>query len=84
MKNERLMLPRFGYSYNAEDGSDGKTPVRVETGLPDVKPGDTMRQPVAAPGIGTIVWRVTRIDKRGAWGVISENTAREMTATEAM
>ena len=78
MKNERLMLPRFSYSYSAENGS-----VRVETGLPAVKPGDTMREAVAAPGIGTVTWRVTRVDKRGMWGVITENAAREMTPAEA-
>lgn len=40
--------------------------------------GDIVTHFVAAPGTGRVVYRVTRIDDKGAWGVVVEDTVREM------
>ena len=47
-------------------------------------PGDTVTHSVAAPGIGNVSYRITDVDRFGAWGVVTRNTVRIMTAREAM
>ena len=79
----RLMFPRIAWSFNPEDGSDGKKAVRVERDTPPLTVGETIVESVAAPGIGKVSWKVTRVDRRGVWGVVTKNTVREMTAADA-
>lgn len=46
--------------------------------------GQTVSYDAAAPGIGRVIYKVTRVDDNGrAYGVLIENTMREMTAKEA-
>jgi hypothetical protein len=44
--------------------------------------GDIITHDVAAPGTGRVVYRITRVDDRGAWGVVVSSTVRDLTAAE--
>ena len=45
--------------------------------------GAEISMSVAAPGYGSITYRITRVDTDGAWGIVVKNTVRIMTAAEA-
>ena len=48
------------------------------------KPGDHCVIWAGAPGIGRVVYRVTRLDEKGLWGVEVENTIRELDPSECV
>jgi len=39
---------------------------------------------VSAPCCGRVVYRITKIDERGAWGVLVSNTVRELTRADVI
>lgn len=85
MEQEVLIATPVAYSFNEWDGSDGKTPVKIPCsfyGMYEV--GDITFSDAAAPGTGRIVHRVTRKDETGLYGVVVENTIREMEPWEVM
>jgi hypothetical protein len=57
----KLMFSRFAWSFPEGAGK----PVKEERGLPLTNVGDLMYE-------DKVVWKVTRIDSRGIWGVIVE------------
>lgn len=75
--------PRFVYSFNACDGSDGKSPVRIEDYLYSrSKIGDIICASAAAPSTGRIVEEVVGKDEHGLLVRTLENSVREMTEEE--
>ncbi len=74
--DEGLVEPRTIYcQLTAEEGEPNPH-------FRDFAVGEIVRYGVAAPGIGSIAYRITRIDAEGAWGQVVENTVRELTAAE--
>jgi len=78
-KRAKLILSAYEWTYPA----NAEKPAREKRDLPDWKVGNRITESSAAPGIGSITWEVTRIDERGIWGIVVENSIREMTPAEA-
>lgn len=80
MKNNKIELfySRFSFSGNREDGSDGVNLVRVDNSkyIERYKVGGEFVSFVAAPGSGRLVWSIARIDEKGMWGYLVEDTSR--------
>lgn len=77
---ESLVESRTHFDFN-----DPTHPAGVQVPNPlyrHLLPGDVVQYEVAAPGRGRITYRITRTDEQGAWGVMTANTVREMTAEE--
>lgn len=63
---------KFGYIKLRKEGDMFKY---KQTIFPS-KVGENYQISVGAPGIGYIKYKITKIDKKGMWGVIIENTVR--------
>lgn len=85
---DRLIHPAAYYSYKNDDGTFLKKPRRILRATEDLRTayhiGQKIRTFAGAPGIGHTDYQITRINRRGVWGIVIENTMREMTAEEAM
>lgn len=83
---EKLLaeLPDISYSYNAQDGSDGKTPVKVDNSKwwDKYNVGDTYVVSAGAPGTGRWVYKITRKTSTGVYGELVSNTVRELDPSE--
>jgi len=44
--------------------------------------GDLVVHSVAAPGTGLVTYRITRLDNEGAWGVVVNNSVRDLTRAD--
>ena len=74
--NNKLVWPKYTYSFNKEAGSDGKTAVKVDNSAQysKYKVGDNIAFHAGAPGIGKVVYKITKINDDGVWGIETENT----------
>ena len=52
----------------------------------DLGPGDTVLHHVAAPGIGTMLYQVTKVDRDGGfvWGILIKDTSRILSPEEVI
>jgi hypothetical protein len=79
-QDERLVDSREHFTFNDPAHPTGVW-VRNEL-YHHYLPGDVVRHDVAAPGIGHITYRIVRCDEQGAWGVVIDNTVRDLTPEE--
>jgi hypothetical protein len=56
------------------DHNDGRGLVEERADLSAYRVGQEYAAHAGAPGVGRVVWRCTRVDEQGAWGVVTENT----------
>ena len=49
-----------------------------DPGFASMRVGSKILRAPAAPGIGRWIYRVTRLDQFGVWGVLIKSTVREM------
>lgn len=73
---------RFNYSFNKQDGSDGITPVQIESEAYKHEVGDQIVSWAGAPGCGRRIEVVTHKDERGVRTREVSNTIRELTEWE--
>lgn len=87
-----LIYSRTSFSFNHET-DDRHTCGKPQGGEPAClmddsayiaryKVGDNFGGFVAAPGTGERVYRITKINARGIWGVLIKDTVRELTIEE--
>lgn len=85
---EKRIYPPTCWSYNGPDGPmDEPVEKPYECYLHTVatkKVGDTLCAYAGAPGTGRVVHRITRIDETGVYGIVIENTIRELEPWEVM
>jgi len=77
----KLIYPRKVWSWNECDGSDGETPILIDTSEEIdkfYKVGEKSRTHAGAPGVGYTDYIVTKINKSGVWGRIIKDTIREL------
>lgn len=88
--NEELVINRFVYSYNHETNGccsrkqgEGE-PCRIDQSkwVEQYPPGKKFVACASGPGIGHRAYEITRHDEEGAWGVLVEDTVRELTVEE--
>lgn len=82
MNKERKIYPRRVITYNAPH-SDGDTPVEIDNELyletvRTKKVGDLVVAHAGAPGTGRLVERITRIADDAIYGVVVEDTIRDL------
>lgn len=77
-KKDKLILPRYTYSYNHPRSKDDTDPVKVDNKpqYDKYKAGDNITFDAGAPGIGKVTYKITRIDNKGVWGIEISNTIR--------
>jgi hypothetical protein len=80
---EKLLVPRIVYRYETPEAIN---PVKVDESryCDTYEVGESRSWAVAAPGIGRIKYRVTRIDSEGVWGVMIEDTTRILDPSEVV
>lgn len=81
----KLIYPKTVFSYNWPEGD----PRHLKEGR--MVPNELYEQAVVgkaeciwagAPGTGRILYLITRKDERGAWGIVLEDTIRELRPSE--
>lgn len=79
MKYVNLIFPRYSWSFNGPDGLLD-VPFKADNSefITPYKLGDSFVCDAGAPGMGRVVYYVTKIDEDGIWGYEIENTIREM------
>ena len=75
MARTKLIFPRHVYTFRPA-GSDNRVEVDRSDEVALYAVGDTLTAWAGAPGVGRIVYRVTKVDDAGLWGVVVENTIR--------
>lgn len=75
------MISRIVYSFNHDSDGHGcgraqgdEPPCEVTNDLPPI--GKTVTHFYAAPGTGSITYRITKHDASGAWGEVLRDTLR--------
>lgn len=81
----KLIEPRFSYGYDYVSNPDGEpTTFDNSKHIDHYQFGDKITHWASAPGIGKWVYEVIQVDQEGIWGILLEDTVRELTAEEVM
>lgn len=70
---EKLVVSRKSYMFiNSTDS----IPIEIDNSeeIDILQIGQTVTHWVGAPGCGRLVYKITRIDEKGAWGICIEDT----------
>jgi hypothetical protein len=81
MKTETLILHRHAFTYEPA-GSDNRVALDRSHQIDRHHVGETFTTYVGAPGTGCIVYRITRIDRHGMWGIVLSDTVRILDPAE--
>lgn len=84
MSQEKLIYPPTVYQYTSRDEGAEIPYSLYEDAMARKAVGDTIQHDAGGPGIGSIRYRITRMDATGVYGEVLFNTMREMTPEEAM
>lgn len=88
MKKAKLIFSRVSYSFNNEDpfGPALIEPREVDCSdeIAAYSVGGDYVTFAGAPGTGKVVYRITKIDAHGIWGVEVSNTVRLLTWAEVV
>lgn len=82
----KCLYPSQVWRYDSPGSQEGRmVPYDLyEDSVRRHKVGDVITHEVAAPGIGRVQYRVTRIDSSGVWAAEVSNTSRELTAADVI